>query len=86
MARCGVCGKRRVVDEEGLCKECRGEYFRGATCCRCEISLTEDGYCPNDRCHFFTRHQDESPPDFDLPDEEEWQYIKEVILPRIGGQ
>jgi hypothetical protein len=86
MARCDVCGKRRVLDDDGLCKECRGDYFRGAICCRCELPLDPDGTCPNDRCHFFTRYQDETPPGFDLPDEEEWQYIKEVILPRIEGQ
>jgi hypothetical protein len=85
MARCDECGKRRVVDDDGLCKECRADFFRGAMCCRCEIGLTDEGYCPNDRCMFHTRYQDETPPDFEIPSAEERRYIRKVILPRIDG-
>ena len=42
--------------------------YEGAQCCRCDLDLdTRSGHCPNDRCPFHCRFQDEivrwSPPD-----------------------
>ena len=52
--------------------------YEGAQCCRCDLDLDpRSGYCPNDRCPFHGRHQDEivmwSP-----PDEDEERHIEQV--------
>lgn len=86
MAKCEECGKRRVIGSDGLCNECRAEFFRGAMCSRCEIGLTDDGFCPNDRCPFHMSYQDEFVPDNEIPSDEERAYIKKVIRPRIAGR
>ena len=78
MARCDECGKRRVLDANRLCTECRAEFFRGAMCSRCEISLSDEGYCPNDRCPFHTSYQDEGIANDQWPSEEEWLYIEQL--------
>lgn len=34
--------------------------YEGAQCCRCDLDLDPwSGYCPNDRCPFHSRFQDE---------------------------
>jgi hypothetical protein len=88
MPKCSRCHMRRKLGQEGLCKECREElteYFQGAMCSRCDIDLTFDGFCPNDRCPFNERYQDEGPPDVQPVSPKEREYIERVILPRIAG-
>ena len=58
--------------------------FEGALCSRCELDLDpRTGMCPNDRCPFHCRFQDEivrwSP-----PDEYEESYI-EAIRAKLSG-
>ena len=52
--------------------------YEGAQCCRCDLDLDpRTGFCPNDRCPFHLRYQDEivrSSP----PDEDEEVYIEQV--------
>jgi hypothetical protein len=62
-------------DEESL--------YEGAQCSRCDLDLDpRTGFCPNDRCPFHSRYQDEivrwSP-----PGEAEEVYI-EAIRERLG--
>jgi hypothetical protein len=85
MAKCSNCERRRKLDQDGLCKECRAEItaqFEGAMCSRCDINLTFDGYCPNDRCPFSNTYQDESDGDWELPDKKERHYIETVVKKR----
>ena len=60
------------------------EFFDGALCTRCEIDLGGDGLCPNDRCPFNGSYQDESNGDWELPDDEERDYIERVVKRRRG--
>ncbi len=59
--------------------------FEGAQCCRCDLDLDpRTGLCPNDRCPFHGRYQDEivrwSP-----PGEEEDRHIRLFRkFPRMG--
>jgi hypothetical protein len=83
VARCEQCRKRRVLDDGGLCRECRAEYFTGALCCRCELPLDPDGTCPNDRCPYYWGYQDEVVTNDRWPSEEEWRHIKR-LRKRLG--
>ncbi len=81
MARCSHCDMRRKLDEDGLCKRCRtelAESFEGAMCSRCELDLTPDGLCPNDRCAYHHGYQDEVVADGSWPSEEERAYIEQI--------
>lgn len=54
--------------------------FEGAQCSRCDLDLDPStGFCPNDRCPFYTRFQDEivrwSP-----PSEEEESHIARIRI------
>ncbi len=89
MAECDECGEEFESHESGLCEACRAErdsYYEGAICGRCNVDLDSDGYCENDRCPFSSRHQDEGVP-FRLVDDDELNYIRTVVMPRLtGGQ
>lgn len=53
--------------------------FEGALCGRCGLDLDpHTGKCPNDRCPFHHRYQDEIVPDSEWPSEEEWEYIRKL--------
>ena len=78
MARCVECDKRRVIVLDGLCKECLAGFFAGATCSRCQLGLTPDGFCPNDRCPYHHGYQDEVVADDDWPSEEESHCIEKI--------
>ena len=89
MPKCSRCDMRRKLDQDGLCRECHSqvaEFFEGAMCCRCEIDLTYDGFCPNDRCPFNGTYQDESDEDWKAPNKKERRYIETVIKPRLSNQ
>jgi hypothetical protein len=82
---CSRCDLKGKVDRDGLFEECHAEVaetFRGASCCRCGLGLTYDGFCPNDRCPFSDTYQDESDGDWGLPDEKERRYIETVVKKR----
>lgn len=88
MTRCSRCDRRRKLDTDGLCRACRAELaetFAGAMCARCEIDLTDDGYCPNDRCPFYDTLQDESDGDWGPPDDEERRHIDALARGRDTG-
>ena len=67
------------------CQAERDSYYRGAICGRCNVDLDPEGYCQNDRCPFSARHQDEGGADDEPLDDEEWEYIQKVVLPRLSG-
>ncbi len=47
-------------------------------CSRCELDLTPDGLCPNDRCPYHFGYQDEVVTNDSWPSEEEWAYIERI--------
>lgn len=52
--------------------------FEGAQCSRCDLDLDpRSGFCPNDRCPFHCRYQDEIVR-WLPPDEDEEVYIEQV--------
>jgi hypothetical protein len=60
--------------------------YEGAQCCRCDLDLDRrTGMCPNDRCPFHVRYQDEivawSP-----PDEDEEAYIEQIRARLLDGR
>lgn len=60
--------------------------YEGAQCCRCDLVLDPwSGYCPNPRCPFHCRFQDEivrwSP-----PGEEEEEHIRQLPKPSKTGR
>jgi predicted amidophosphoribosyltransferase len=86
---CSRCDLKGKVDGDGMCEECREEItesFRGAMCSRCDIDLTYDGFCPNDRCPFNGCYQDESDGDWKAPNKKERRYIETVVKKRLAEQ
>lgn len=58
--------------------------FEGAQCSRCDLDLDpRTGFCPNDRCPFHSRYQDEIV-NWSPPGEDEERYIEQV-RERIRG-
>jgi hypothetical protein len=89
MPRCVRCERRRKLDQDGYCKACRTErsvFFAGASCARCDLVLSFDGYCPNDRCPFADTYQDELTESWLSPDDDERFYIEIVIKPGLRDQ
>jgi hypothetical protein len=86
MPRCVRCDRRRKLDQDGYCKACRTElsdFFAGASCARCDLDLSFDGYCPNDHCPFADTYQDELTGNWLPPDDDERLYIETVVRPRL---
>ena len=66
------------ADEEWL--------YEGAQCCRCDLDLgPRTGMCPNDRCPFHWRYQDEIV-SWSPPDENEEVYIEAVRAKLLYGR
>ncbi|QDV37545.1 hypothetical protein [Tautonia plasticadhaerens] len=84
--RCPDCDKRRVLGPDGICRQCSAEFYRGATCSRCDLDLDDWGYCPNDRCPFFARHQDEGGADDEPVTPEEREHIERFVQRRRTGR
>jgi hypothetical protein len=59
------------------------DFFAGASCARCDLDLSFDGYCPNDRCPFADTYQDELTNSWVPPDDDERLYIETVVRPRL---
>jgi hypothetical protein len=86
---CSRCDEIGKVDRDGLCEDCHADVaatFRGAMCCRCDIDLTYDGFCPNDQCPFNVCYQDESDGDWKAPNKKERRYIETVVKKRLADQ
>lgn len=82
IARCVGCSGRTV-----FARRAAPNFYDGAICSRCDLDLDDWGYCPNDRCPFFARHQDEGGVDDEPVMPEEKEYIERVVLPGLtGGQ
>jgi hypothetical protein len=69
---------RDDLDEELL--------YEGAQCGRCDLDLDpRTGMCPNDRCPFHVRYQDEIVR-FEPPDEDEERHIDQVRAGLLDGR